>query len=67
MRKKVVDDAKAAAKRLLERIALMERAAGTYDYSERTNDPYYNSGQYTAAVRRASMDLTRTLAALRRG
>jgi hypothetical protein len=67
MRKKVVDDAKAAAKRLLERIALMERAAGTYDYSERKNDPYYNSGQYTAAVRRASMDLTRTLAALRRG
>ena len=67
MRKRVVDDAKAAAKRVLEQIAVLERAAGTHDYSDRKNDPYYNSGKYTAAVRRASMDLTRALADLRRG
>jgi hypothetical protein len=30
-------------------------------------DPRYEGGQYTAAVKRASMDLTRALVGVRRG
>lgn len=66
MRKKVVEEAKREAKRFLERVEQMEKEARTYDFSEKKNDPYYEPGKLTGAVRRASMDLTRALVAVRR-
>lgn len=68
---------KAEAMRLLQRIEEMERAAGWKNYDTpgirtdqhiakpRPND-YFNGGQYTAAVKRASMDLSRALVEIRR-
>lgn len=64
MNKRVVDAAEAEARRFLEKIDQMKRC------DELANDSYSHCGmgsQYTAAVRRASMDLTRALADLRRG
>jgi hypothetical protein len=67
MRKKVVEDAKVEVKRLLKAIDELERCAGSHDYSEKRNDPYYENGMFSAAVRRASMDVSRALVSLRRG
>ena len=65
---------KADAARLLERIREMESVAGWTRYTDYVNaatsqphpDDTFNSGQYTAAVKRASMDLSRSLVRLRR-
>ena len=65
IRVKTLADAVAEAKRFIEAAAIVERAAGVNEYSK--GDPWYEGGQYCAAVKRASMDLSRSLAGLRRG
>lgn len=75
MRRKLVNEAKEEAKRLLKRIDELERCAGwkqwTVDGNKATSKPHiddcFNSGEFTAAVRRSSLDLTKALARLRRG
>ena len=65
---------KADAARLLERIREMEAVAGWTRYGacgdEATSKPHpddtFNYGQYTAAVKRASMDMSRSMVRLRR-
>lgn len=69
---------KAEAKRLLEKIDQLERCAGWTryecgtsgwsDFATTTPHPNenFNYGQYTAAVRRASLDLTRALSEMRK-
>jgi len=74
MNRKKVDAVKAEAKRLLERIAEMERCAGWSQWTQNgnaaTSKPHpedsFNTGKFTAAVRRASMDTSKALAELRK-
>lgn len=74
IQRKTIDRVKQDVKRLLDRIAVMERAAGwtryTAERNEATNTPHpddaFNYGQYTAAVKRASMDLSKSLVEIRR-
>ena len=74
MNRKIVDQAKADALRFLARVDELERCAGWTRYTtgrdQATSTPHqddsFNYGQYTAAVKRASMDLTRSLAILRK-
>lgn len=74
MKRKTVDEVKADAKRLLSKIDELERCAGWSRYNEFGNqatskphpDDSFNYGEFTAAVRRSSMDLTKALAKLRR-
>ena len=74
MKRKEVEAAKTEARRFLERVDVMERCAGwtryTLDGNQATSKPNpddtFNGGEYTAAVKRASMDLTRALAVIRR-
>lgn len=65
IRVKTLKDAVAEAKRFIAAAEIVERCAGSSGHSE--NDPWYNGGQYCAAVKRASMDLSRALAGVRRG
>lgn len=65
IRVKTLKDAVAEAKRFIEAAAVVERAAGRNEY--RKDDPWYEGGKYCAAVKRASMDLSRALAGVRRG
>lgn len=77
IQRKQTDAIKAEAGRLLQRIEEMERAAGWENYDTpgiRTNqhiakprpNDVFNSGPHTAAVKRASMDLSRALVEIRR-
>ena len=74
MNRKKIDTAKAEAHRLLNRIDTLERCAGWQrgkegEYADLTlphPGDWFNPGEHTAAVKRASMDLTRALADLRR-
>lgn len=74
MQRKQVETVKAEARRLLDRIAEMERGAGwtrfTLDGNMATSKPHpddeFDPGRYTAAVKRASMDLSRALVEIRR-
>lgn len=74
MRRKLVNEAKEEALRLLKRIDELERCAGWHRWSAEgksdTSKPHpddtFNSGEFTAAVRRSSLDLTKALARLRR-
>jgi len=72
MNRKTTDKAKAQARRLIEEIETMERCAGWFRVVDgvRTSKPHpddnFNGGEYAASVKRASMDMTRTLADLRR-
>ena len=77
MNRKQVDRVKAQAKELLHRIDVMERCAGWNRFvhvgvivdqhsSKPHPDDTFNAGRYTASVKRASMDLTRSLVELRR-
>ncbi len=74
MKRKKVERVKAQAKELLHRIDVMERCAGWSRYTsngnEATNKPHpedtFSGGQYTASVKRASMDLSKSLVELRR-
>lgn len=67
MRRKLVNEAKEEARRLLKRIDEMERCAGwrkwTVDGYKATSkhhiDDCFNTGEFTAAVRRSSLDLTK--------
>lgn len=74
MKRKTVDEVKAEATRLLSKIDELERCAGwshwTTEGDKTTSKPHpddsFNYGEFTAAVRRSSMDLTKALAKLRR-
>lgn len=66
MRANDVETAEAEARRFLERVATLRRMQGEGLPSSIPGDRYYEGSPYTAAVRRASMDLTRALAAVRR-
>ena len=80
MRRKEIDAIKTEAARLLQRIDELERmagwtlyrstpnAAGEYNHATSTIHPddRFNSGQYTAAVKRASLDLSKALVGIRR-
>lgn len=75
MKRSVVNEAETEARRLLKKIEVLKNCAGWHRYSHGENratstpnpDDSFNSGEHTAAVRRASMDLTKALARLRRG
>ena len=75
MKRSDVDRVKAQAKELLHRIDQMERCAGWVNvvtYGQPDPKPpcpgdRFSAGQFTASVKRASMDLTRSLVDLRRG
>lgn len=74
MKRSEVDRVKAQAAELLRRIDEMERCAGwtrfTAMRNEATDRPHpddrFNSGKFVAAVKRASMDLSRDLVEIRR-
>lgn len=75
MKRKDIDAIKTEIDRLLQRIAMMERMAGWTNYKLGVNeaalgkkqpDDKFNSGQYTAAVKRASLDLSRALVEIRK-
>jgi len=74
MNRDKIDQAKADALRFLARVDELERCAGWHRYTatgnEATSTPHpddsFNYGQYTAAVKRVSMDLTRSLAQVRK-
>lgn len=80
MRRKEIEAIKAEIDRLLRRIEMMEHMAGWTRYSNKPNaagqydhatsakhpDDKFNSGQYTAAVKRASLDLSRALVEIRK-
>jgi hypothetical protein len=74
MNRSEVEKVKAEAKRLLEAIAVMERCAGWQRWVNGENqanrklhpEDTFNSGMHTASVKRASMDVSRALVALRR-
>ncbi len=65
IRVKTLDVAVAEAKRFLEAASVVKRAAGFTELTK--GDPWYRSGQYCAAAKRASMDLSKALVAVRRG
>jgi hypothetical protein len=74
MNRDKIDQAKADALRFLARVDELERCAGWSRYTATGNeatstphpDDWFKWGQYTAAVKRASMDLTRSLANVRK-
>ena len=65
IRVKTLDAAVAEAKRFLEAASVVKHAAGCTELTK--GDPWYRSGQYCAAAKRASMDLSKALVAVRRG
>lgn len=75
MKRKDIDAIKTEADRLLKRIEVMETMAGWTNYKLGVNeaalgkkqpDDKFKSGQYTAAVKRASLDLSRALVEIRK-
>ena len=62
---KTLDKAVSEAKRFIEAAAAVNRAERTDEYTK--GDPLYRGGRYSAAAKRASMDLTRALADVRGG
>ena len=64
MRAKTLEIAIAEAKRFLTAASVVKRCAGSTEFTK--GDPYYCGGQHCAAAKRASMDLSRALADLRR-
>ncbi len=80
MKRKEIDAIKAEVARLLQRIDELEclagwtrysstkNSAGNYDHATIKPHPNdnFNPGQFTAAVKRASMDLSRALVEIRR-
>ena len=65
IRVKTLDVAVAEAKRFIEAASVVKHAAGSTELTK--GDPWYRSGQYCAAAKRASMDLSKALVAVRRG
>lgn len=72
MNRQTIETVKAEAHRLLVKIDMMERCAGWTNYTKDVVQgmPHptdrFEYGQYTAAVKRASMDLSRALVEIRR-
>ncbi len=74
MKRKKIDAIKAEVARLLQRIDELEHLAGWTRYegfgNAATSKPHpedrFNGGQYTAAVKRASLDLSKALVEIRR-
>lgn len=74
MKRKQVEQVKAQAKELLHRIDVMERMAGWSRCTSEGNlasskphpDDTFEGGQHAASVKRASMDLSRSLVEIRR-
>lgn len=77
IQRKHIDAVKAEAQRLLQKIDELERLAGWDNFdtpgvrvdqhmAKPKPTDYFHYGQYTAAVKRASMDLSRALVELRR-
>lgn len=81
MNRRQIDRVKAQAHELLRRIDEMERCAGWTRFEKHPisgvylnqadkggthPDDHFNGGQFTASVKRASMDLSRSLVDLRR-
>ena len=72
MNRRIIESVKTEAHRLLVKIDMMERCAGwtiyTQDVVQGMPHPKdrFEYGQYTAAVKRASMDLSRALVEIRR-
>lgn len=71
IRIKTLDAAIAEAKRFIEAADVAKRCQGhsyvTLNTEKGKADPWLDGGQYCAAVKRASMDLSRALAGVRRG
>lgn len=65
IRVKTLEKAVAEAERFLEAAEVVKRVAGRTEYIK--GDPWYHNGQYCATAKRASMDLSRALADVRRG
>lgn len=63
MNQSKIDKVKAEARRFLAAIEAVERHARTHNVGR---ECYFTSPKHTGAARRASMDLTRALADLRR-
>lgn len=75
MKRSDVERVKQDMKRLADRINEMERCAGWYRYASEVGfvssdkqhpDDVFNYGQFTAAVKRARMDLSKSLVRLGR-
>lgn len=80
MKRKEIDVIKAEVARLLQRIDELERLAGWTRYSSTKNsagnydhatskphpEDTFNGGKYPAAVKRASLDLSRALVEIRK-
>ena len=80
MKRREIDVIKTEVNRLLQRIGDLERCAGWTRYSSTQNavgnydhatskphpEDVFNYGQYTAAVKRASLDLSKALVEIRR-
>jgi len=64
MRKENITSAKAEAKRFLARVSEWENAQGTYEAHGHTFDNH--TPKQCGSLRRASMDLTRALAEMRK-
>lgn len=65
IRVKTLEKAITEAKRFLEAAEVVKRVNERTEYVK--GDPWYRGGQYCAAAKRASMDLSRALADVRRG
>lgn len=65
VRVKTLDKAILEAHRFLEAADVVKRLAGITEYTK--GDQWHGSGQHCAAVKRASMDLSRALVDVRRG
>lgn len=65
LRARTLEKAVAEARRFLEAADTVKRCAETAEYTN--GDQRYYGGQHCAAAKRASMDLSRALADVRRG
>lgn len=65
IRVKTLEKAVAEAKRFLEAAEVVKRVAERTEYIK--GNPWYCGGQYCAMAKRASMDLSRARADVRRG
>ena len=73
MQRKAVEDAKADMQRLLVRIDEMERCAGWNRYTSEGNqnkgkphpDDTFEGGEFVAAVKRASLDVQKSMTRMR--
>lgn len=67
MRLEVLDEAIREAERFVRAANQAKRMAGVYQSEHLGREKHLNGGKWTAAAKRASMDLARALVAVRRG